>query len=147
VGERFAAIRRAALARPRDRVALQAEVVEMREKMRRHLLDPNAQAFDLKQGYGGIADVEFIVQFGVLANASASPAITRWIVVVRLLDALRDVGFLSPDDAEALRNAYCHYRAQVHRCSLLEVPARVPSGENALQSASIRRIWQRIMQD
>lgn len=147
VGERFSAIRRSALARPRERAVLRAEVVEMREKMRRHLLDANPQVFDLKQGGGGIADIEFIVQFGVLANANAAPAITRWTDVVRLLDALRDVDFLSAEEADTLRNTYCHYRAQVHRCALQEVPALVPSSENALESAALRRIWQRIMQD
>ena len=147
VGERFAEIRREALARPRDLAVLRAEVVEMREKMRQHLLQANSQLFDLKQGVGGIADIEFIVQFGVLANAAAVPAITCWTDVVRLLDALRSVDFLPAEDAETLRNVYCHYRAQVHRCALREEPALVPCLENSAESAAIQRIWQRIMQD
>ncbi|MGY6215614.1 bifunctional [glutamate--ammonia ligase]-adenylyl-L-tyrosine phosphorylase/[glutamate--ammonia-ligase] adenylyltransferase [Methylolobus aquaticus] len=147
VGERFSDIRRDTLACPRDKTTLRAEVVEMREKMRQHLLVVDSQVFDLKQGVGGIADIEFIVQFGVLANAAAAPAITRWTDVVRLLDALRDVNFLSPEDAETLRNVYCHYRAQGHRCALREEPALVPRCENAAERAAIQRIWQRIMQD
>ena len=147
VGERFVSIRRSALARPRELDVLRGEVLEMREKMRCHLADQNPQVFDLKQGVGGIADIEFIVQFGVLANADAAPGITRWTDVIRLLGALRDVNFVSAGDADTLRNAYCHYRAQVHRCALQELPALVPSSESIAERAAIRRIWQRIMHD
>jgi glutamate-ammonia-ligase adenylyltransferase len=100
----------------------------------------------LKQGVGGIADIEFIVQFGVLANAGHHSSVTQWTDVVRQLGDLSEVGFLSSGEADALRQAYCHYRTQVHHCALREVPAVVPSDENLERSERIQRIWQRIMQ-
>ena len=117
----------------------------MREKMREHLLHLDPQAFDLKQAPGGIADIEFIVQFLVLANANAVPSITRWTDMVRLLEALRAADLIPAADAGLLRDAYCHYRAQVHRCALLEAPAIVPVAENAAESSAISAIWRRVM--
>jgi glutamate-ammonia-ligase adenylyltransferase len=52
---------------PRNELELKQEVREMREKMRDTLDNSNQQTFNLKQGIGGIADIEFIVQFCILA--------------------------------------------------------------------------------
>ncbi|MFA7388207.1 MAG: bifunctional [glutamate--ammonia ligase]-adenylyl-L-tyrosine phosphorylase/[glutamate--ammonia-ligase] adenylyltransferase, partial [Thiohalobacteraceae bacterium] len=63
LAEAFAAVRRTVLARKRDPVALQREVREMRERMRQELDQRDPLRFDLKQGVGGIADIEFMVQY------------------------------------------------------------------------------------
>ncbi|MCB1719988.1 MAG: bifunctional glutamine synthetase adenylyltransferase/deadenyltransferase, partial [Candidatus Competibacteraceae bacterium] len=69
LADRFAAIRREILQRERDPVALRQEVRDMRERMRAELDASTEENFDLKQGPGGIADIEFMVQYAVLANA------------------------------------------------------------------------------
>ncbi|MES9848205.1 MAG: bifunctional [glutamate--ammonia ligase]-adenylyl-L-tyrosine phosphorylase/[glutamate--ammonia-ligase] adenylyltransferase, partial [Candidatus Thiodiazotropha sp.] len=66
INDRFEAIRRQVLGRRRDPARLQGEVVEMREKMRASLDKSNPDQFDLKQGTGGIVDIEFMVQYTVL---------------------------------------------------------------------------------
>ncbi|MES9976773.1 MAG: bifunctional [glutamate--ammonia ligase]-adenylyl-L-tyrosine phosphorylase/[glutamate--ammonia-ligase] adenylyltransferase, partial [Candidatus Thiodiazotropha sp.] len=66
INDRFEAIRRQVLGRQRDPARLQGEVVEMREKMRASLDKSNPDQFDLKQGTGGIVDIEFMVQYTVL---------------------------------------------------------------------------------
>ena len=66
IGERFEAERRLILMQRRDAQKLCTDVLEMRERM----LDghPNPSAlFDVKHDRGGMVDVEFIVQFLVLA--------------------------------------------------------------------------------
>jgi glutamate-ammonia-ligase adenylyltransferase len=145
VAERFTSIRHRSLTRRRTLSTLRSEVIEMRDKMRQHLDSSTGDSFDLKQGRGGIADIEFLVQFGVLASASSHPEVTRWTDVVRLLDDLRDVGFLTAQDADILRRSYCEYRAQVHRLALQEQPAIVPSEEYAEARNAVCRIWQKIM--
>ncbi len=62
----------------RERVrrdSLLKDVSTMRAKMRSKLDSSNEQEFDLKQGSGGIGDIEFLVQYLVLANAAAHPAV------------------------------------------------------------------------
>ena len=64
---RFEAMRRAVLAAPRDPAALRGEVTAMREKVRAaHPV--RAGRFDLKHSAGGMIDVEFAVQYLVLAD-------------------------------------------------------------------------------
>ncbi len=73
LAERFQIIRREILQRERDPDVLRREVRDMRERMRAELDASTAEVFDLKQGRGGIADIEFVVQYAVLANASRYP--------------------------------------------------------------------------
>ena len=76
IGAAFEAERIAILRLPRDRARLAADVIEMRGKM--HAGHPNRSAsFDLKHDPGGMVDIEFIVQFLVLAYAHRHQALTR----------------------------------------------------------------------
>ena len=49
------------------------DVLEMRERMRRELSQAGPGQFDIKQDAGGIADIEFLVQYWVLAWPAAAP--------------------------------------------------------------------------
>ena len=76
LGQRFEEERARILARVRDLPTLRTDVLEMRRKM----LDghPNTSAlFDLKHDRGGMVDIEFIVQYLVLAHAHARPELIR----------------------------------------------------------------------
>ncbi|CAG1021257.1 Bifunctional glutamine synthetase adenylyltransferase/adenylyl-removing enzyme [Methylococcales bacterium] len=141
VAEGFAAIRRRSLGRVREAEALREEVRQMRDKMRENLETKAPGIFDLKQARGGIADIEFIVQFGVLLGAHEYDSLLRWTDVVRLLDSLREIGFFTAEDAELLRRAYCLYRERTHRVALLEQPALVPEQEFSEVRSRVREIW------
>jgi len=141
VEEGFKAIRCRSLGRVREVDALREEVRQMRDKMRENLETKSPDLFDLKQARGGIADIEFIVQFGVLSSAQEHPNLLQWTDVVRLLDALRKTGFLDAEEAESLRRAYCLYRERTHRAALLEQPALVPKHEFSEACSRIREIW------
>lgn len=147
VAEGFQAIRRKSLARPRELETLRTEVRDMREKMRENLVHKDETVFDLKQGTGGIADIEFLVQFGVLSGAHDHPdTLLRWTDVVRLLESLRDTSFLSLEDAALLKQAYCLYRERGHRAALLELPALAPLAEHADMRARVQAIWRAVME-
>ncbi|BBL69626.1 bifunctional [glutamate--ammonia ligase]-adenylyl-L-tyrosine phosphorylase/[glutamate--ammonia-ligase] adenylyltransferase [Methylogaea oryzae] len=146
LGEKYRAARAKSLSRERDRAALQKEVREMREKMRDNLDSKDPAVFDLKQGFGGIADIEFIVQFGTLAHAAQHPALLEWTDNVRLLERLSDAGFLSRDEAEFLKQAYVGFRAQVHRAALQEQEARIPAAAAAETRARVQAIWRKLME-
>lgn len=146
VAARFAAIRERSLRRSRDPEALRAEVREMRKKMRENLGSGDKAFFDLKHDFGGIVDIEFLVQFGVLSGAHGDPNLTRWTDVVRLLDSLSAAGFLSADDAGFLRQAYCRFRERIHRAALEEAPARAPADDYP-ERLRVQRIWRDLMAD
>ncbi|MDQ7072368.1 MAG: bifunctional glutamine synthetase adenylyltransferase/deadenyltransferase, partial [Gammaproteobacteria bacterium] len=58
LSQQISTIRHQVLAKHRDQHTLTTEVSEMRAKMRENLDKSNTQLFDLKQGKGGIADIE-----------------------------------------------------------------------------------------
>ena len=146
VGEKFAAIRAKSLCRARDVATLRAEVREMREKMRENLGSKDPARFDVKHDSGGIVDIEFLVQFGVLSGAHTRVALAAWTDVVRLLETLAAVDFIRTEDARILHEAYCRFRERTHRAALQETPSTVPSGEYAELRSQVRRIWRDVME-
>jgi glutamate-ammonia-ligase adenylyltransferase len=146
VGEEFLRIRRRSLARPREADALRAEVREMREKMRDKLASKNPAVFDLKQGAGGIADIEFLVQFGVLLRALDHPNLLEYSDNIRQLERLAEAGFLTREQSEALRQAYLQFRGCAHRAALQDCPALIAAEEMTETREFVRDIWRRIME-
>jgi glutamate-ammonia-ligase adenylyltransferase len=118
LGERFAEVRERVLARPRDREALRAEVVEMRGKMLAEHASRDPDVFDLKRDRGGITDIEFMVQYWVLANAHDHPELCAWPDKVRTLEVLGQVGVITPELGTALADAYRDMRNRIHRLTL-----------------------------
>ena len=89
---------------PREAPALSAAVRDMRHKMLTEQVSMNrgVERFDIKRDQGGIVDIEFVVQYLVLAHASEHPALAQWSDVIRLLETLEQVGVLSADQAAVL---------------------------------------------
>ncbi len=141
----FEAIRRQILTRERDPQALRTEVVEMREKMRASLDRSSAESFDLKQGHGGIADIEFMVQYAVLRWASRYPDLLDWTDNLRLLEGLARHELLGGQSAELLANAYQVFRAVYHRQSLQEAPGLMSLDELREERQMVRDIWAELM--
>ena len=139
---RFKALRAGVLVRRRSRGGLQKEVAHMREKMRRQLLKPEAGLFDLKQGIGGMVDIEFLVQYLVLRHAHRYPGLLQWTDNVRLIQALIETGSLDEYSAHILKHAYLIYRAAAHQLSLQEKPARVPQDKFDRLRRRVAETWQ-----
>ena len=118
----FSRIRAVTLGQARDQATLQEEVRSMRQKMRDQLgtgnSTVNASKFHLKQDAGGIVDIEFLVQYGVLAWAHQYPQLLEVTDNMRLLDGFEAVGLLSSDDRQLLQDTYLAYRAETHRRAL-----------------------------
>jgi len=141
----FEMIRNRSLSRWRDIDLLRQDVRTMREKMRETRRPRSAESFALKQGIGGIVDIEFLVQFGVLSGAHNQAGLTAWTDVVRLLESLAETGFMNPDDAGFLKMAYCTLRERIHRTALQAMAAEVPITEYHALSTRVSQIWQGIM--
>jgi glutamate-ammonia-ligase adenylyltransferase len=146
VAERFRQIRRAVLCRERDPERLRTEVREMREKMRQTLDKTGAGRFDLKQGPGGIADIEFMVQCLILRWAHSHPDLIDWTDNIRLLDGLARHGILTEETARTLADAYRAFRAVNHRNALREEPGLMPEDELREEREQVRAIWRTVME-
>ncbi|MCQ8105450.1 bifunctional [glutamate--ammonia ligase]-adenylyl-L-tyrosine phosphorylase/[glutamate--ammonia-ligase] adenylyltransferase [Methylomonas sp. SURF-2] len=142
----YEAIRGRILALPRDLAELKRQVREMREKMREHLDNSAAGTFDLKQSKGGIADIEFIVQFGVLAETAHNPALATYTDNVRLLEGLAAQGFIDADDAALLKKAYIGYRDYGHHQVLQGESATASDAEFKEMRARVDEIWRAFME-
>ena len=142
VGRQFDAIRQAVLCQSRDRAKLKAEVLEMRQKM--HDGHPNpSELFDLKHDAGGLVDVEFAVQFLILAEASAHSELTANIGNIALLKRASELGLLPNEVALPAADAYRELRRQQHAIKLQgEEYARVESGQVIETAAAVKRLWQ-----
>ncbi len=142
----YEAIRHKILSLPREETQLKTEVREMREKMRAALDTKESNKFDLKQSKGGIADIEFIVQFGVLAGAAKHPALTAYTDNVRLLDGLAGQGFIPLKEAEILKTAYCTYRDYGHKQVLQGDKAVIDEIEVDGLRKQVEDIWLKVME-
>ncbi|HRY18904.1 MAG TPA: bifunctional [glutamate--ammonia ligase]-adenylyl-L-tyrosine phosphorylase/[glutamate--ammonia-ligase] adenylyltransferase [Candidatus Competibacteraceae bacterium] len=146
LAERFQAIRQEILQHERDPVLLRQEVRGMRERMRAELDTSTGESFDLKQGQGGIADIEFMVQYEVLANACRCPDLLVFTDNIRQIDGLERFGILSIADAARMRHAYRGLRRRIHLLKLQEQPARIPVDEAREARKSVMGIWRRLME-
>lgn len=114
----FGRVRGEILSLPRISSQLAQEVADMRAKMRKHLLSENTQKIDLKQCVGGIADIEFMTQYWVLANAASLPNMKVYTDNLRLLDAANQAGIIDREQADNLQRAYLLLREHYHHLTL-----------------------------
>ncbi len=145
IAEEFARIRRSVLARHRDAVTLQKDVIEMRQKMRDALGSKEADKFHLKQDAGGIVDIEFLVQYAVLANAAEHPELLEVTAIRQMLDVLQASGIFSAEQVTQLTTAYVQYRARSHQRALQEQSSKLDDSEFPQQRENIKQIWQAIL--
>ncbi|MEZ5562656.1 MAG: bifunctional [glutamate--ammonia ligase]-adenylyl-L-tyrosine phosphorylase/[glutamate--ammonia-ligase] adenylyltransferase [Gammaproteobacteria bacterium] len=140
----FEALRVHALTSYVRREKLATEVAEMRQRMRAELSQGTDERFDVKQDPGGVADIEFIVQYLVLREAHRFPDLVRWSDNIRQLEALAAHGILSPADAELLAETYREYRRHIHHRNLAGRSGLVPHAEVADLPVTVTRLWQSV---
>jgi glutamate-ammonia-ligase adenylyltransferase len=129
VGAAFEAIRERILRRQREPGSLKRQILEMREKL--HAAHPNKSGlFDLKHDGGGMIDIEFAVQFLVLAHSARFPALTKNLGNIALLKMAGDLGLVDAGLAEKAGDAYREFRRRQHALRLNGAQyARVPRAQ------------------
>ena len=116
---RFEAVRTGVITSPRDQTALREEIHSMRERVRASH-KTKAQVFDVKHSPGGMVDIEFAVQFLVLAHSHVHPALRANSGNIALLQAAQDAGLLSGDIGANAAQAYRALRQVQHSTRLNE---------------------------
>lgn len=144
IGAAFESEREAVLRLPRDRAQLRADIVAMRRRMQ--AAHPNrSELFDLKHDPGGMVDVEFAVQFLVLAHSNAHPGLTRNAGNIALLALGARLGLLAADLAASVADAYREYRRLQHQVRLQgAAEARVEAFPQAGRRAAVAILWKQI---
>jgi len=145
VAREFERIRSETLRHRVRRDQLLADVLSMRDKMRKQLDKSGAAIFDLKQGHGGLGDIEFLVQYLVLKNADQHPAVIHYPDNIRQLGTLAAVGYLAVADVERLQQIYKAYRLCLHRLVLDDAAPLVDVARFAGEREYVRDVWQREM--
>lgn len=134
-GAKFEAIRTTALQRPREPEPLRTELGNMRRRMmQEHVVLENANPAPKHQP-GGLVDIEFVVQLGVLVTAWSHPEVTAGTTTLGLLRALVDAAWLKPEDAGVLEQT----ARALHRQRMLEtlVPGEHPQHIDSSAAAAI----------
>ncbi|MEH6515673.1 MAG: bifunctional [glutamate--ammonia ligase]-adenylyl-L-tyrosine phosphorylase/[glutamate--ammonia-ligase] adenylyltransferase [Halioglobus sp.] len=147
VADQVDAVRLEVLATSRDAAELAGEVQSMRRRMREHLLPADAdekREFHLKQGTGGIVDLEFMVQYAVLAWSSRYPELAQWSDNVRILEALGEVGLFSTEESDTLTQAYLAFRSASHQLALQQLPGTVPVEQFSDFREAVSGKWQQM---
>ena len=114
----------------------------MRKKMRDG--HPNdSSLFDIKHDEGGMVDIEFMVQYLVLAYAHQYPQLTANVGNLALLKLSSEVGLIPADIAEQTRALYRTLRKTQHKMRLNNLsPCRIEQG--VIDSAPCRKLWGRL---
>jgi glutamate-ammonia-ligase adenylyltransferase len=144
IGTAFEAEREAIVRLPRDRDTLRTDVVGMRRKMLAGHPNPTSE-FDLKHDPGGMVDVEFAVQYLVLAHAHDHAALTRNAGNIALLALAAELGLIDPALAGAAADAYRDYRRLQHQIRLTGARhARVDPQTQAERRAAVTAVWRHV---
>lgn len=141
----FENTRKEILTLKRDPLKLKKEVKDMRDRMRRELLKQDPDTFDLKQGRGGIVDIEFLIQYLILLHAHQFPDLVTYPDNVRQIRSLEETGILDETTAYLLRRAYLVYRATTHRLNLKEESSTLPGGTYLDVRRRVISVWNRYM--
>ena len=137
---RFEAVRTGVITSPRDQSALRDEIRTMRERVRASH-STKAQVFDVKHSPGGMVDIEFTVQFLVLAHSQVHPALRANSGNIALLQAAQDAGLLAGHIGTRAAQAYRALRQVQHSTRLNEEATHWDWQESSEARAAGLALW------
>ncbi len=144
VGKQFEIIRDEVLRQPRDPAVLRQEIVAMRQKMR-DAHPNNSGLMDLKHDRGGMVDIEFMVQFLVLAYSAAHSELTANNGNLALLMQAAGLCLVDAKLAEEVCRTYRSLRAMQHRMRLNnQSPCRVNPEE--IDATPVMALWKMLLE-
>ncbi len=143
LGADFRAVRGRALTVERDRDALRREVHAMRERVRgAHRVREGR--FDVKHSAGGMMDVEFAVQYLVLAHAAQHPRLLANVGNIGLLRRAEEAGLLAAGTGTAAADADRELRRVQHLARLNEHPTQVDPETIASERDAVLAVWHQV---
>ena len=141
IEQEFDRIRSSVLRRTVDAKQLLQDVVEMREKMRSHLTGKSVD-FDIKQDAGGLVDIEFMTQAGVLIHAENCADCIKHTATLELINELATVGWYEAEEAVDITEAYRYFR-KLKNWQNLQCEADI--GDVEEHRNKVMSVWRRLM--
>lgn len=121
----FKDIREQVLTEPRDETKTRSEVVAMRDRIRQQLDQSNP----LKHGDGGLLDIEFVVQLGLLLNAAKFPETIRQTEITEQLRALHECNWINTNTFKTLKDTYQKLTLARQKMDLLDAGSDINPDE------------------
>jgi [glutamine synthetase] adenylyltransferase / [glutamine synthetase]-adenylyl-L-tyrosine phosphorylase len=143
----FSQIRREVLCQPREKQHLQSQINDMRDKMYQSLAIKQADIFDVKQSYGGIVDIEFIVQYLILYYANNYPQILDYSDNIRIIESLIKFKLIAPEVGKNLSQIYQKYRNFIHHQALQELSSITSINIFTNEQKIIKSYWHKFIED
>ncbi len=140
VRARFDAVRLTVLCAARDPQALAEQIISMRERVRSAHRCP-ADKFDIKHSVGGMVDVEFAVQYLVLAHAADHPPLRDNAGNIALLERAEVSGLLPPGIGHQATGAYRSLRHAQHMARLDEQTTQLDATTMTAEKAAVLALW------
>ena len=144
VRDEFERLRRDVLVAHVHRDKLKVDVARMRRRMREELSLAKRGGFDLKQDRGGLADIEFLIDYWVLASSEVYPELVEFPDNVRQLEALERVGLVPPERCRRMKESYLALRRRTHELALDEGGRVVPDAEFEELRAWVAGVWDEV---
>ena len=141
VGNGFEEVRHSILTQQRDLNALKTEIIAMREKM---LPTHPPREDSVKYARGGIVDVEFIVQYLILAHSHIFPQLTQNYGNIALLGIAADLGLIDLNLAQKSQEAYRYYRKVQHLSNLKDNAQIEVDATLIAHYACVKSLWTKI---
>jgi glutamate-ammonia-ligase adenylyltransferase len=140
LSEAFASVREQVLKIPRDDQQLRKDIVEMRERIYQAKRPPEGERIDLKQSRGGMVDIEFLVQYWVLAQANKIGSGRLYSDNISLLNELFRLNLITGSQSQ-LVEIYQTYHRLLHESTLQNQSAEVDATEIAEHINHVVDCW------
>ena len=141
--EKLEAVREEVINAPRNHNALKDEIIAMRNKLSA-ARPVKPDMFDVKHSAGGMVDVEFTVQYLVLAFASQHPALLANVGNIQLLERSEQAGLLPAGVGVAAGNAYRALRKAQHQARLDELATQIPWADAREWREDVLALWRAV---
>jgi glutamate-ammonia-ligase adenylyltransferase len=100
-----------------------------------------SERFDVKHSVGGMVDVEFAVQYMVLAHSHAHPEMQPNLGNIKMLHRAEKVGLLPPGMGTTSADAYRTLRKIQHRARLDETSTQIDPERVVKEVEAVRALW------
>jgi len=144
IEQRFNDIRQQILGKTRVLDKLRDDVHKMREKMRNHLDKSTDELVDIKQGIGGLVDIEFLAQYLVLANCHLYTDLSQCCDNLSIFKQLASLEILTAAEQQLLANCYQKLRGLGHKATL-QNEALLISKEAVTERDEVMLVWRKFL--
>ena len=140
----FSQIREQILRQSRELTQLKTDVSAMREKMRNHLDKSSGDLVDIKQGAGGLVDIEFLAQYLVLAHSCHHESLTERCDNLGIFNQLAKLKILTNAEQKLLINCYQQLREYCHKATL-QNEAQLIDISLLTEQSKIIALWNKLL--